>query len=72
VFGWAAILAILWELFVPDHLSVNTFVLLGTTGLLALVAGMALWAGGRPSQSVNDMLQKLDSPGGADRSGGRR
>ncbi len=37
--AWAALMGIVWAIFVPRGLSVGTFTLLGLTGPLALLAG---------------------------------
>ena len=52
--AWAALMSIVWALFVPRGLSVGTFTLLVLTGPLALLTGSAVWEGHRPSPSLED------------------
>ncbi len=56
VLGWAALMGIVWTLFVPGRVSVTTFVLLGLTGLVILIGGSALWVSSRPSPSMGEIL----------------
>ena len=50
--AWAALMGIVWSIFVPRGLSVGTFTLLTLTGPLALLTGTALWGAHRPVPSV--------------------
>lgn len=52
VFAWAALMLIVWALFVPKGLSTGTFTLLTGGGVLALLAGSALWRSQRPAPSI--------------------
>jgi hypothetical protein len=61
IFGWTALMGIVWSLFVPRGLSVSTFMLLSLTGPLVLVAGSALWRAQRPSPSIRQIRATLDS-----------
>ena len=61
LFGWTALMVIVWTLFVPRGLSASTFTLLSVTTLLALVSGWALWRAQQPSPSVRQIRATLDS-----------
>jgi 3-keto-L-gulonate-6-phosphate decarboxylase len=61
LFGWVALMAIVWALAVPKGLSVGTFTLLSLTGLLLLLAGRALWRSQQPSPSIRQAQASLDS-----------
>jgi len=61
LFGWTALMAIVWTLFVPRGLSATTFTLLGVTTLLLLISGSALWRAQQPSPSVRQIRATLDS-----------
>jgi len=61
LFGWTALMAIVWALFVPRGLSIRTFTLLGLTGPLVLVAAQVLWRAQRPSPSIRQIRATLDS-----------
>ena len=50
--AWAALMGIVWAIFVPRGLSVGTFTLLALTGPLAMLAGSAMWGARRPSPSL--------------------
>jgi hypothetical protein len=50
--AWAALMGILWIVFVPRGLSVATFTMLALTGPLALLIGSALWEAHRPTPSL--------------------
>ena len=60
LFGWGALMAIVWALAVPKGLSVGTFTLLSLTGLLLLFAGTALWRSQQPSPSLRQAQATLD------------
>lgn len=60
MFGWVALMAIVWELFVPKGLSVGSFTLLTLTGPIVLLAGSVLWGVHRPSPSVREMRATLE------------
>lgn len=59
--AWAALMGIVWAIFVPRGLSVGTFTLLGLTGPLALLAGSAVWTAHRPSPSVGQTRVGADA-----------
>jgi hypothetical protein len=59
--GWAVLMLIVWTLWVPRPVSVTTFILLGLTGFVVLVAGTALWANSRPSPSMGQILGDAES-----------
>ena len=59
--AWAALMWIVWALFVPKGLSVGTFTMLGLTAPVLLVAGSALWKAQRPSPSIRQMRAIIDS-----------
>ena len=61
LFGWTALMAIVWTLFVPRGLSVSSFALLSLTGLLVLIFGLALWRAQRPSPSIRQIRAQLDA-----------
>jgi hypothetical protein len=61
MFGWVAVMAIVWALAVPKGLSVGTFTLLSFTGLLLLASGSALWRSLRPSPSIRQVRATLES-----------
>lgn len=46
-FTWAAAMGIVWTLFVPRGLSVETFTMLTLSGPLLLVASSMLWSAHR-------------------------
>jgi hypothetical protein len=52
--AWAALMGIVWAIFVPRGLSVGTFTLLALTGPLALLTGSAVWGAHRPSPALGD------------------
>jgi hypothetical protein len=52
--AWAALMGIVWAIFVPRGLSVGTFTMLVLTGPLALLTGTAVWATHRPSAPLGD------------------
>jgi hypothetical protein len=53
--AWAALMGIVWAIFVPRGLSVGTFTLLGLTGPIALLTGSAVWGARRPSPSIGQI-----------------
>jgi len=53
--AWAALMGILWAVFVPRGLSVGTFTLLALAGPLALLTGSALWEAHRPAPSLGQI-----------------
>jgi hypothetical protein len=59
--AWAALMGIVWTLFVPKGLSVGTFTLLGLTAPVLLAAGSALWKAQRPSPSIRQMRATIDA-----------
>jgi len=61
LFGWTALMAIVWTLFVPRGLSATTFTLLSVTTLLVMISGSALWRAQQPSPSVRQIRATLDS-----------
>ena len=61
VFAWAVVMLIVWALFVPKGLSVGTFTLMTGGGLLALLAGSALWRAQRPEPSIRQMRAANDA-----------
>jgi uncharacterized protein (DUF58 family) len=61
VLGWAALMLIVWALFVPKGLSVGTFTLLGFTGALLLIGSSMLWQVQRPAPSVREIRAALDA-----------
>jgi hypothetical protein len=61
LFGWTALMAIVWTLFVPRGLSATTFTLLSVTTLLVMISGSALWRSQQPSPSVRQIRATLDS-----------
>ena len=61
VFAWAVMMLIVWALFVPKGLSVGTFTLMTGGGVLALVAGSALWRAQRPEPSIRQMRAADDA-----------
>lgn len=60
--AWAALMLIVWALFVPRGVSVTTFFLLGATGLAVLFVGPALISNSQPPRSVNQILVELEAP----------
>ena len=53
VFGWAALMAIVWELFTPRPVSATTFTMMSATGALLLFVGLTLWGARRPAPAVS-------------------
>jgi len=60
VFGWTALMVVVWTLFVPRGLSVSTFMLLCLVGPL-VAGGLMLWRGQRPSPSIRQVRATLES-----------
>jgi hypothetical protein len=60
MFGWVALMAIVWALFVPKGLSAGNFTLLILTGPVLLISGSVLWGVHRPSPSVREMRATLE------------
>ncbi len=52
--AWAALMGIVWAVFVPRGLSVGTFTMLVLTGPLAMLTMSAVWATHRPSPSLGN------------------
>jgi hypothetical protein len=52
--AWAALMGIVWAIFVPRGLSVSTFTMLVLTGPLAMLTLSAVWATHRPSPPLGD------------------
>ena len=61
LFGWMALMGIVWALFVPRGLSVTTFALLTLTGPLVLFVVSALWRVQRPSPSIRQIRATLNA-----------
>jgi hypothetical protein len=59
--AWAALMGIVWTIFVPRGLSVGTFTLLALTGPLALLTGSAVWGAHRPSPSLGNTAAPIDA-----------
>jgi hypothetical protein len=60
MFGWVALMAIVWTLFVPKGLSAGSFTLLLLTGPVLLISASVLWGAHRPSPSVREMRATLE------------
>jgi hypothetical protein len=58
--AWAALMGIVWAVFVPRGLSGGTFTLLALTGPLALLTGSAVWEAHRPSPSLGQTRGRTD------------
>jgi hypothetical protein len=58
---WTVLMSAVWTLFVPRGLSVATFVMFGTVGLLVLFAGGALLSDSQPPRSVNRILAEIEA-----------
>lgn len=58
--AWAALMGIVWAIFVPRGLSVGTFTLLTLTGPLALLTGSAVWGAHRPSPWLGQIGVRSD------------
>ena len=58
--AWAALMGVVWAVFVPRGLSVGAFTLLALTGPLALLTGSAVWGAHRPSPSPGQMRVRTD------------
>jgi len=50
--AWAALMGIVWALFVPGGVSGMTFTLLALTGPIVLLVGSAMWAARQPTPSL--------------------
>ena len=61
VFAWSFVMLIVWALFVPKGFSVGTFTLMTGGGVLALLAGSALWRAQRPEPSIRQMRAANDA-----------
>jgi hypothetical protein len=59
--AWAVMTLAVWALFVPSHVSVPTFLLLGLTGVLLLFYGWTFIQESRPARSVSAILAELDA-----------
>ena len=55
LFGWAALMGIVWALFVPRGVSIASFILLSLTGPLLVVAASILWGAHVPTSSFAHM-----------------
>jgi len=61
--GWAALMSIVWFLFVPSGLSAATFTLMCLTGPMLLVPGLMLWNAQHPSPSIRQTRARQDEEG---------
>ena len=61
--AWAVLMAIVWPMFVPNGMSIGTFILLTLTGPLVLIAAAAVWGAHRPTPSVGQTRVEAEAAG---------
>lgn len=55
LYAWAALMGVVWAVFVPRGVSVSSFILLSLTGPLLVVAASMLWSAHLPTPSLGPM-----------------
>jgi len=65
--AWAALMAIVWVLFVPRGLSIGSFTLLSLTGPFLLIVASMVWSNQRPTPSLRQTRVELEATEAATR-----
>jgi hypothetical protein len=60
LYAWAALMGIVWAVFVPRGVTVSSFILLSLTGPLVVVAASMLWSAHPPTPSLGQMRVESD------------
>jgi hypothetical protein len=60
LYAWAALMGIVWAVFVPRGVSIGSFILLSLTGPLLVVAASMLWGAHLPTPSLGQIRSESD------------